>query len=452
MQILKIIKITFFSALIGTSITFATETEIESKKNISPVTFHQDARTLVDEVERIQNEIKKNYAEARVDNLRQLNKKFRELDYKEDEWEQIAKKLYAYKWPEQNWEQTVGGYLFYPNNLNEILSSSYTEHLIKRIDMIWSFAIAAKYNHPLGQYYLAQTLDTIRSGYTNTDKPKFFIDLYEKSLKTLHLCQDHPDACYILGINHTDYSYKVGIYDFNPKKALEFHEKGEDPRNRLEALKVKRTCKKSFSPPSIQEYLTLAKEGYGPAYIEAAEIEKDFEKKLSYLQAAAKLDFSQALVEIGDLYEEKGDFENAFKYYKEAGEKGVSKGYVNISIMLLGDRELPSEYNKDLTKVSQENINKAKDYLTLAGKANDPEGWNQLTSLYKDLYDLHKDECYLSKIRSSIENGLRLGSSRAYHKAYTLFHADFSKIIQTYGSPPQDDLYKTIRRFLKRAY
>lgn len=452
MKIIKTIKVTFFSILIGTSMTFATETEIESEKNISPVASHKDAKTLVDKVERIQNEIKRSHTEASVDTLRQLNKKFRELGDKEDQWEEVAKKINAHQWPSQNWKQTVGGYLFYPDNVNEILSSPYTDHLIKRIDMIWAFAISAKYNHPLGQYYLARTLDDIRSSYTTAHKPKFFNHLYKKSLTTLSSCQKHPDACYILGINYLDCSYKVGIFDFNSKKAFRLHEKAGDARNKLEALEVKRTCKKSFSPPSIQDYLLLAKEGYGPAYVKASDIAESFEEKLSYLKEAEKLDFLPALVEIGDLYKENEYFENAYKYYKKAGEKGISMGYVKISIMLLGDRELFPEYKKQLTNISQEDINNAIHYLSLAGKAKDPEGWNQLVSLYKDLYDFHKNENYNSMLRSSVEEGLRLGSSKAYHEAHTLFHDRFLDIINTYGPPPQDNLYQTIKEFLKRSY
>lgn len=463
----------FVSMIIGGARVWSTEgMAIEDKENaLSHYNVVRDTILAIQVIADIQNEIKGAHKEVyegkSVATLRQLNKTFGKLRYSEESWENIAHQLNVYKWPEQNWKQSVGGHLFYPENVNDILASPFTISLVERIDMIWSFAISAKYHNPLGKYYLGWTPIRIRARYTDADRPQFLSNILRDSLNSLYQCQDHSDACYVLGVNLTggfyqdqgaaftyDEQNKLKIYKKvkdEREAGLRFYEKGNNLQNKLAALREKFYCRNDplVQQSMVDEYLLLAKEGCGAAYVEAAKlVGYNVDSAIFYLEEAVKLNFFQALIELGILYEEREDFENSIKYYKMGGEKGIGKGYAMISDILLGGDISFEKQVKNLPQVSEANISESIYYFTLAGKANEPEGWDQLAILYHNLYKIYKKEEYLASLASTLEKGVRMGSSCAYLQIHNLFIKSMERVVQAYGRPPQADLYKSIERFL----
>ena len=465
------------SMIIGVGPSWSVERMNFADKENDPINSvpPQNTDTLMKNLVSIAGEIqeahRKVYKGESVTRLHQASKAFQKLDYPQTDWQTIARQWNVYKWPGQDGKRTVGGHLFYPDNVNDLLSSRYTIGLLERIDMIWAFAIAARHQHPLGQYYLGWTLDRVRARYTKADRPEFLTSTLRDSLNTLYQCQDHPDACYVLGVNRTDCSYQGQgvIFDISEKKSikiyekgiagrekgLRFYEKGGTLQNRFAALKKRFYSSNDpmIQRPTADEYLVLAQEGYAPAYVEAFELmENNFNLEMYYLEEAVKLNFPQAFISMGLLYEGRKDFENAIKYYEEAGKKGVGKGYIKMSEMLSGGDLGLEKYAQNIPQISEENIQKIIHYLTLAGKADEPEGWNQLAYLYGNLYKVHHDKKYVKLLASVVEKGVRMRSDQAYAQVRDHFSKSMEDVVQTYGRPPQADLYKDIESFLNRPY
>jgi hypothetical protein len=443
-------KIIFLSFIFFNFESFSTDILIEGKENIPPISSSSKVfQSLpISEIKDIQREIEKSHQTANFKELLKVHAKFKELNYKESQWEEIAEQLKIYKWSNQNWRQTVGGHLFYPTNVPELLDSPYTEHLLKRTDMIWAFAIAAYYRHPLGQYYLAKTLNTIRSNYTDADRPKFFNELFKTSLTTLFSHLDHNDACYALGRSKVEYPY-IGD-DFIKVEPFDIFNKGTNFRNKLEAV----YCQDA-SLLYEEDYLKLGKQGCALAYREAAMCAQNIAEKEHLLQQSADLGYPSALIDLGHLYKKKEDHERAIKYYQDASEKGIAEGHIQYGICLVGDVVSNlEELKKDLSDISANIIEEATDRFALAGKSNNPRGWEYLFALKRELYKKTKSQALKKDFYDALVEGIKLGSDTAYHNMHLYFpkknHPEtFSSLVNTYGYPPQERLYKQIKSYWK---
>lgn len=376
-----------------------------------------------------------------------------------------------YQWPSQTTDQEIiGGHLFYPPHLNAILDCPYTEDLIERRDYVFALAAAAHHHHSLAKYYLLRTLEDmalVPYEEMNKEQYNFFCNGYKEALEELHQCQDHPDACYVLGNNYNSYrSGKINILKYDSLKAYEFFTKGENVRNRLAALELKQNDIIDFpTSPTIEEYLTLAREEhYGPAYISAADLvgeQREREKeRLSYLQEALELPYYPALMEIAYIYKRKGDLSNAIRYYEEAGKKGITQGYIEAGILVGGffpPFSLGSKLEfETLAALSEEKINQAQYYYEAAGKAYDPQGWAYLAKYCKTLlvptvlkgHPAREQEFKAQDLRA-LEQGIKLGSNYCYALAQTC-PEHYDRLITTYGPATHGAYYKYIKqKFLK---
>ncbi|WP_032112561.1 hypothetical protein [Candidatus Paracaedibacter symbiosus] len=425
--------------------------------------------------------IHKAYKDASEKGIEQAYSTFTKLTtnhkYTPDHWHQVREEsnkwvqppfsLTLYQWPCQaNDQEVIGGHLFYPPDLNKLLDSYYTKHLLQRNDFVAGLAIATKYHNSLATYYLTSTLDemSLESTEKRKEDSDYFRSRYKHALEELEQCQDHPDAYYVLGENYA-YGCKGGIFilGFNTFKAYELFEKGQTPRNKLAALQVRHRYIVDFPiPPTLEEYLTLAtkEEGYGLAYIKAADLVKDEERKLSYLQDAVKLAYYPALIEKGIYFEQKGCLKEAMEYYEEAGRNGVTYGYIQCG-ELVGGRFPPLTLGSkikydELAALPEEKVNQARGYFEAAGKANDPEGWAYLakycmTLLVPDALKGHKEheQEFRAQALMAIEQGVKLGSPDCFMMARG-FPEQYNALIKAYGPATYGSYYKHIEKtFLK---
>lgn len=387
---------------------------------------------------------------------------FHALKYPESEWQYLGEQLNAYKWPSQNtWKEVVGGQLFFPKKTLEWKDNIYESYHLKRIDNLWAFAIGAKFNHALSKYFLVRMLDEVRSDYTDAPQPKFFENLYRESFDDLKKCDDNSDSCYIIGINYVTYPYLSTTYvateedkDIsNSGEAIKWHEKGGDLKNKFQSLRVKAAAKALYSSPTADDYLSLAREGYMAAYVNALNLTEDFEERKKITSESLGQGYKYPLPQLNG---NKKEVEVVRKSYIKSGENNVPQAFVMLGISYVG--EIIHQFRRDridLKKVSPKEINTAIKAFTTAGKLKNQEGWNYLSSLYQELYEqnLLGEKEYREKILSSLEEGVKLGSAACYHKSFLhLPTKAFAFFVKHYGYPPQMELRDNIESFLKEKY
>jgi len=417
---------------------------------------HRSSPPLEKKIDKLVSAVNEAQKERRIGDLLSLGEEFDRLDYSSGEWKKQAKRLNVEDWPHQNnqWKEKVGSHLFYPSRIDYYLSSQSTRHLAGRRDVLWSLAISACYRNPLAQYHLARRLDELHNEHSPVLRPDSIQNLYMYALDILEKSPHVPWACYILGQNYSSESSKVGLREFNLDRALEFHKEGskhDSPaghHNRV-ALLVKKTLYSSpeFSVPVKKDYLSIDK--YGPAYVHAAYLSKKDKNKQNLLQKAAELGFPHAYLDLGFFYENRGMTKEAWEQYEKAGNAGVTRGYVLLSHRLIGDLTGRYETSVDLSKVSPEDLKRSVNYLKMAGKDGDVEGWEQLIGLYKRQYEHFKSKEDFEKLLSVLEKAFKMGSSYAYRQARIMFPNRYEHFIALYGPPTQSGILDYINQKIK---
>jgi hypothetical protein len=306
---------------------------------------------------------------------------FSSLDFPAEMWKAYRLRQGIYQWPrQQDDKQAVGGDLFFPKWAHEWADSFEQKKLLKRKDMVQTFAIGAKLNNPVSLYYFVNTLETIRTDFSLQDTPDLLYQFYQQAFKDLEQCTDH----HILGWNTWRPPH---LLRSNSEKAFNLHTKGGDLRNRLQVLELRSirggTRFTSFTKATLEDYLEVAREGYGPAYLKAAELATDPETKVSILKEALEKGYTPAFIEMGSLHGMQGNLEEERKYYEDAAQAGISEGYVDLGRTYVGNIMSPSR--EKVEALTEEQIEKAEYFFWLAGEAQDPNGWDHLARLYSVL-------------------------------------------------------------------
>jgi len=362
--------------------------------------------TLEDALGEIRSKVKSARLNVDPNALKSAAEKFDTHKYDDSRWKEQA----VVKWPDQSARQAVGSQIFFPPDVEELESSPHTEDQLKRLDYLWQFAIAAKYEDPLGKYYLARKLKEILVYRVNQEQPEFLDQLYQEAFSIFEKCTDRPHVCSILGYNHCGYDKIPSYYDCNPQERIRLYGLASaDPRNQFAILKAQ-----DAKYPEMIEF--AKKTNYGPAYIAASELTQDQELKLDALKAAQACGYKPSLVELGFYYEDQENVEKAINFYTKAGEEGVTEGYIQAGKCLVGDVAL-DKLKDDLT---EEDIQQAITYFTYAGNLHDPSGWYCLYKLYSKLIStekyLTKKEYYKAGLVQAFDNGARLGHEDLCYK------------------------------------
>jgi hypothetical protein len=282
--------------------------------------------------------------------LLELASRFESLSYSEDEWSLMSAQGDVKKYPSQkNAREAVGGFLFYPPEIEDWVAFSETRDLLTRRDIVVSLAVAAKFNHPFAKYYFAYALDLILEKLNKEatyERSAFVKGLFKEAFTDLEvLMESDPRARYIIGRNHLDEALRIGHYSFDVQKALEIHQRGDDPQNRLQVLVIQRRYER-YETPSKKDFETLGDEcSYPLAYVEGAQLKMDFSEKVKLLGKASEFGCPQASLLKGKAHKKEGNFEEALMSFEEAAKAGLGCGYTEVALLL-------EERNKDLPKTS----------------------------------------------------------------------------------------------------
>lgn len=376
--------------------------------------------------------------------LKKTYQNFKQLTLEDNVWEDYVTQSGIFVWPQQStWKESVGAALFFPPQALEWFDCPDQSHRLNRFDIIWGFAISAKFNHSLGKYLLVDTLFRINEYDRVSELPFFFQNYLTNTFQELESCLNHVDACYLLGRSKSGTFPRLVPSNKLSLSAYEFFSHSHSLRNQYHALgEMKET-------PPIGAYLELARQGYFQASIEAANLCENDQEKEDLLKEAAEKGYGPALLEVGYLCEEEGNNQQAADYYEEAATKGMTKGYVALGILRVGDpRTQMHHLKKDLSTFSEEIIKKAADLFTKAGNAGDPEGWKCLIALRKKQFEIakklkdeSKKQIYEESLISAIQEGMKIGLPYAYTQAQIYFEEDdFLKCVEYYGLPLRRDL------------
>lgn len=395
-------------------------------------------------IQRISDTIKQGYLEAKCQTLFNAYTAFNKLSLPDQVWETYLTQLNIKLWPKPNtWKKCVGSHLFFPFQSLEWINCFYKRHLVTRFDIVWGFAISAKFNHSLGKYLLVDTFYKIREHSQVSELTPFFQNYLTNTINELKGCLDHPDACYLLGRGQTGNFSHLVSHNGPPLSAHQlFSHHPDNLRNKCYAF-----GETDDNQPTVDTYLDLARQGYSPAYLETVELIEDNQEKEAILKEACGKHYGPAFLELGYLYSEEKKDKEAAKFFKKAGEKhSMTKGYIALGMTLVGDpRVQMKELKKDISSLSQGKIEEAAEFFKKAGEAKDPEGWECLIALWKDRFETAKDQknkdIYKSKLEEAIQKGMQIGLPYAYYQAHHFFETEyFLENVRAYGLPLQGDI------------
>lgn len=367
---------------------------------------------------------------------------FQKLNYSSDTWDTIAKSLIENapsfcRFPQQTSKEAVGGYLFYPSFINDWVEYKPTVHLLERFDILWSFAVGAKLKDARCQYYLGQVLDYIWENEVydkeyKKEKPTYIRELFKKAFAFLPKNQGNEDACYIIG--RTYYKdphpfFGTPLVQYDKKQAIDWSDKGQDFKNKLQALKIR---KESYDElrPILDEYMILGRQGYEFAFIEAAKIVPSPKDQLAILEEGKKTSKGFVFLEMGYIYEEMFKTQQEHKKeedldfilksrecYLQAGKRGLAQGYIELGKSYVGNPfSRGQNLNTPLKDYPEGDVNEAIKAFTKAGELQDYQGWEYLAKLYDNLAIMKEEIRESLKENNELKETLRKNRLKRYRK------------------------------------
>jgi len=367
----------------------------------------------------------------------------------------MANELKAFRWPpQQTSRERVGGQLFFPDSrIHKWLETHRTEHLIHRLDIIWGNVFAYKFKHSLAGFYV---LKSLQEKY-DTPKSSFYSNLHTSIFQDLKQILDHPDVCYALGREYGIYPYFAR--DYIPESDMKLHKRGKDLKNQFETLDLKSLYVKYNScRPTEKEFLELASQGYGPAYLKAADMAEergDLEESERILRKALSAGHTDALLHLASLYEERNQQDKAQEFLTQAGNENIAYSYLFQGIKLVGRIDINNshEEKEKLKKMPAETIKQAADYFIKSGKARDPKGFRYLGCLNLKLSEFaktKKERDYLkSQALRAFLDGCTIGGICCLVDMHKMLSGkQFSEIIQEYKLEPYQDFLGYMEQFL----
>ena len=397
------------------------------------------------EIRSLTIKIEKAYSKASRIDLDQSYKAFKKLNYPEEVWHTLGQQIKAEQWPPQeSWKEIIGGHLFFPaSQLHKWQESPYTEHLLQCSHIMYRCMFAASFGHSLGLFYTTNTLwminrlDDDLTTDRELNKPNSYTRMMQKACFELEQCLDRPDVCYALGQGSL-LSPSLS-YDYIKIRSMELFEKGSDFKNKLAALSSK-----------------LARQGYLPAYIEAAEHAKKTrhrEVEKSILIEATQQGYPLAWIELASWYDDHKQEKESLKCLKKAAQAKVSYAFIKLGFKLVGNHFHRLDMEK-LQKASPFELEKACNYFKKAGELHDPEGYEYLVDLKLALSSFSQDkEKALSLKTEALEaakQGCALGWKMTYSKLARLLPEDeYLTALKVYGPTPHE-LPAAVEAFLNR--
>lgn len=390
------------------------ETRAPSLKEESKHTSH---KLLSQRVAEIRFQAQEGFKEASVEKIYQAFKDF-ELVKGNKKWKALGTGLGLHKSPSQkSWKETIGADIFRPTDIHTWEDHYSDQYKFRRRDTLWRLAIGARYNDPVSKLYLAKGLWGIQTDcHEDVDRfPNIIWELFDEAFEDLKTQQEFPVPYYLLWRSTRAPLYRT--VDIDKKEIFAFAERG-DLRSRYEVLEEKNCNKRDYpTRPSAKDYYDLGEQGFLSAYVKAAKLEKDFDKKIETLQRAVEKEYRPALLNLGSRYYDREKDEEARKYFKEAGKQGIAEGYVELGITYVGDDEFLEDLG-NVKSLTEEDIRKGIKYFMRAGEAYHPEGWEGLIRLNRALArtkeDVEEASALMERAFEAVTRGMALGSLCAY--------------------------------------
>jgi len=287
-------------------------------------------------VEDLTRQIEEAYMNASKMDLYETYKAFKALDYKEQTWAKLGQQMKVERWPSQeSWKETVDGQLFFPvSRIHQYQESSRTEHLLQRSDILHGCIFAATFRHSLGYFYTTHILWTINrfdddlKADREHNKPNFYTRTMSQACQGLEHLLDRPDVCYALG--QADSLPTSLMNNYLNMDAIDFYEKGRDLKNQCGFLVAKMMAEEE-TEGTIDDFLNLARQGYLPAYIEAAEYASNIKRRdraKLILEEAIQKGYSLAWIDLAYWYEKNKQLDKYQECLEQAAKADVPRGLI----------------------------------------------------------------------------------------------------------------------------
>lgn len=376
------------------------------------------------------------YSKAEWKDLKSAYDIFAKLSLSEETWGSYAEQhKIDYRWPSQTtWKEQVGAHLFFHPQTLDWFDCPYRNHLLKRFDIIWGFAINAKLKDPRGKYLLCNTLQKIRRHRKYAEVPiltEFFEGYFGNAIQELKSYEDDPDACYLLGCGITeDFFTCISRYDETLSAHDLFRRHPDHLRNKYHALTS------ASQESTMEDFLMLAQRGYSRAYSDVIEfldnIEDTILKENILKEIFEKEHDPTLLLDRGYLlYDEPEDNDKAKELqasiFRQVTEKyRIATGYIELGILRIEANHFTKE---------------TADLFRKAGETHDPRGWEYLIKFWEEKYKISKAKADKDNLSASIKEGMRVGLPYAYSQAQHYFSPEFFlELIRMYGAPLQGDI------------
>lgn len=417
-------------------------------------------KSLTMKINNLEKDIEEAYTNASKMELYTSYNAFKSLDYNEQTWANLVQEMKIERWPSQeSWKETVGAHLFFPaSRIHKYQEYSHTEHLIQRSDILHGCIFSATFRHSLGLFYTTHILWTINRFDSDiqmdmkNNKFNFYTQALEKTYRELEQLLDRPNVSYALGQAS---SLPASLLDnYENIKAIEFYKKGEDLKNQHKVLVAKMIVEEETAD-IIDNFLDLAKQGYFPAYLEAADYANNSKQKdraRIILEEATQKSYHIAWIELAHWYKKNKDLDNYQKCLNHALQANIPHAFIVQGFNLLNHNVHQFEIEK-LKILPKETINLAADAFRKAGQLHDPLGFEYLAELKLYLSDIVTSplEAKALKVEAyeAIKQGCALGWAKSFWKLPLFVSGEkYENVLRKYGPAP-DDFIEALENFLK---
>jgi hypothetical protein len=420
---------------------------------------------LVENVNGLTRQIEEAYTNASKMDLYETYKAFKALDYNEQTWAKLGQQMKVERWPSQeSWKETVGGQLFFPTSrIHQYQESNYTNHLLQRSDILHGCIFAATFRHSLGLFYTAHILWTINrfdddlEADREHNKPNFYTRTMSQACQELEQLLDRSDVCYALGQAG---SLPTSLTDnYVSMDHVSYYKKGKDLKNQCEFL-VEKMMAEEETEGTIDDFLSLAHQGYLPAYLEAAKYAnntKQRERAKHILEEATQKGYSLAWIDLAYWYGKNKQLEEYQECLEKAAKADISYAFIEKGFSFLGN-ETQQIDREELKKIPAENIGQAAAAFLKAGQLHDPLGFECLAELKLELSKLATTQDEAEALRAealraeayeAIKQGCALGWVKSFWELDTVTSGEeYAKVLRKF-SPASKDFIKDLEIFLK---
>jgi hypothetical protein len=415
---------------------------------------------LVENVNGLTRQIEEAYMNASKMDLYETYKAFKALDYKEQTWAKLGQKMKVERWPSQeSWKETVGGQLFFPTSrIHQYQESSYTKHLIQRSDILHGCIFAATFRHSLGLFYTTHILWTINrldddlKADIEHEKPNFYTRTMSQACQELEHLLDRPEVCYALG--QECFLPTSLTRNYVSMKGMDYYKKGADLKNQCAVLTRKMIAEK-YTELEVEDFLNLARQGYLPAYLEAAEYASNIKRRdraKLILEEATQKGYSLAWIDLAYWYEKNKQLNEYQECLEQAAKAGVPYAFIEKGFSFLGNKTQQID-REELKKTSAENIGQAAAAFLKAGQLRDPLGFECLAELKLELSRLATTPDEAKALRAdayeAIKQGCKLGWKASFWDLAIVTSGEkHEKALIKYGPAP-NDFIGALESFLK---